>query len=150
MHRGPRRSVAALRVPGSMRFAPVADPSLGSALLALRRSLPATAGLLAPSARLPLRGHLRTLLPRLGQSDRDRLFPARHLSALPATTASQRSLLPLLHRSLDSFPSGFPVFAPTLLACRHLRSPRSMWLSMHASVCADLSRQRLPQPLRFQ
>src|ERR1041384_2309223 len=43
--------------------------------------------------------HLAAFAPRLGQSDRDRLFLARHLLARAA--ALQRSLLPLVHRLLD-------------------------------------------------
>ena len=48
---------------------------------------------------LPLAGHLRALLPRLREADRDGLLAT--LDRLTAAPALQRPLLPLAHRALD-------------------------------------------------
>src|SRR5215211_873769 len=91
--------------------------------LAPRRRL-ATAllrrGLAASLLRRALARHLRALLARFAEPDRDRLLPARHL---PATAAAlQRALLAPAHRALDALARGLSVLAPSGLLSRGHRS----------------------------
>jgi len=54
---------------------------------------------------------LRSLFPRLRQADRDRLFPARHLTALAPFAGTQRPLLLTMHGALYAFARCRAVFS---------------------------------------
>jgi len=54
-----------------------------------------------------VRGYFRSLSPRLGQSDRDRLLPTRDLP--PATSALQCAAFPFAHRTFHRFLRGLSI-----------------------------------------
>src|SRR5580700_6000105 len=52
--------------------------------------------------------YLGTLLARLGKSNRDRLFAARHFAALAAFSRTKRAALLPMHGALHALAGGFP------------------------------------------